>query len=191
MPEGRDHKGWHSRGYLPHFDSPECLQHLVFRTAGSLPRHIANEISGTAEQRRKIYDELLDQSPLDHVLISKNAADIMVETLLYHHEKKYRLVAWCVMPNHVHVLIETQQGFRLGDIVREWKTFSALHINLSLERKGSLWATDYFDRMIRTEEQYDQTLFYIEHNPVAAKLVSTPELWPWSSASMGTLKSER
>ncbi len=184
MSPTKDHKGWHSRGYLPHFDSPECIQHIVFRTVGSLPRHIANEISGTAEQRRKIYDELLDLSPSGHVLTFKNAADIVVQTLLYHHETKYRLIAWCVMPNHVHVLIETQLGFRLGDIVREWKTFSARQINLSLERKGPLWADDYFDRMIRNEDQYYEVLFYIEQNPVKAKLVLKPELWPWSSAFM-------
>ena len=88
------------------------------------------------------------------------------------------------MPNHVHVLIETQLGFRLGDIVREWKTFSARQINLSLERKGPLWADDYFDRMIRNEDQYYEVLFYIEQNPVKAKLVLKPELWPWSSAFM-------
>ena len=182
MPEARDHKGWHSRGYLPHFDSPEYIQHIVFRTAGSLPRPVAKEISRTPEQRRAIYDKLLDQSLFDHVLISKNAAEIVVETLHYHHGNKYCLFAWCVMPNHVHVLMETQQGYRLGDIVREWKTFSARQINLSLERKGPLWATDYFDRLIRNEQQYYQTLFYIEQNPVAAKLVLKSELWPWSSA---------
>ena len=182
MPHEKDHKGWHSRGYLPHFDSPDCIQHLVFRTAGSLPRDVAKEISGTPEQRRNLYEDFLDQSPLDHVLVSKNAANIVVETLGFHDGKKYQLYAWCVMPNHVHVLIETQLGFRLGDIVREWKTFSARQINLSLERKGPLWADDYFDRMIRTEDQYFEVLFYIEQNPVKAKLVLKPELWPWSSA---------
>jgi putative transposase len=86
------------------------------------------------------------------------------------------------MPNHVHVLIETQQGFRLGDIVREWKTFSARQINVVLKRAGALWAADYFDRIMRDEQQYFEVLFYIEQNPVKAKLVLKPELWPWSSA---------
>ena len=78
MPHEKDHKGWHSRGYLPHFDSPDCIQHIVFRTAGSLPRDVAKEISGTPEQRRNLYEDFLDQSPLDHVLVSKNAANIVV-----------------------------------------------------------------------------------------------------------------
>ncbi len=37
-------KGWHSRGYLPHFDSPETIQFITFRLADSLPRHVTEAL---------------------------------------------------------------------------------------------------------------------------------------------------
>lgn len=39
------HKGWHSRGYLPHFDSPETIQFVTFRLADSLPRAVAEMLA--------------------------------------------------------------------------------------------------------------------------------------------------
>jgi putative transposase len=182
LPHEKEHKGWHGRGYLPHFDSPECIQHIVFRTFGSLPRDLMNGIDGTPDQRREIYGQLLDHSQLGQAFLSKTTANIMEATLRYHDGQKYTLFAWCIMPNHVHVMIECFTGYRLGDIIKEWKSYSARKINLSLNQNGKVWAPDYFDRFVRNEDQFYQTKFYIENNPVTANLVSKPELWQWSSA---------
>ena len=96
--------------------------------------------------------------------------------------ERYVLYAWCVMPNHVHAVIGPLQGYELGSILRSWKAFTAAKINALHGRSGRLWAADYFDRYMRTEEQYLSTIAYVEANPVAAGLCEAPEDWPYSSA---------
>lgn len=59
MNSGNAPKGWHSRGYLPHFDSPERIQHVIFRTAGSLPKEA---LAALREACPREYDTYLDDS---------------------------------------------------------------------------------------------------------------------------------
>jgi REP element-mobilizing transposase RayT len=98
---------------------------------------------------------------------------------------RYVLQAWCVMPNHVHVLAVTNAANELGAIVRFWKSKSATHINALLQRQGALWSRDYFDRFIRDEKHFEANKRYIEMNPVAAGLCDAAETWPFSSAGYG------
>lgn len=79
------------------------------------------------------------------------------------------------MPNHVHVLMTLREGYRLGDVVKSWKTFTARRINHTRGGVGSLWAPDYFDRYMRDEDDVGNTVAYIENNPVVAGLASRPE----------------
>ena len=55
-----DHKGWHSRGYLPHFDSQEIVQFVTFRLADSLPKEAALRLRNAA-QPESLRDEFLDR----------------------------------------------------------------------------------------------------------------------------------
>jgi REP element-mobilizing transposase RayT len=97
--------------------------------------------------------------------------------------QRYDLHGWCVMPSHVHVLMTLREGYRLGDVVKSWKTFTARRINRARGGAGSLWAPDYFDRYMRNENDFANTIAYIENNPVVAGIASRPEEWPWSSAA--------
>ena len=56
MPQS---KGWHSRGYLPHFDSPETIQFVTFRRADSLPRTVIEGLR-LQEQGLQAFDQSLD-----------------------------------------------------------------------------------------------------------------------------------
>ena len=114
----KEHKGWHNRGYAPHFDSPECSQHVVFRTAGSLPAHLLTVMDLGAAARRRAVDEALDRGTGPRPLADPEAAGIVEAALLHFHEDRYDLIAWCVMPNHVHVVASWPPGWRLGDSVR-------------------------------------------------------------------------
>ncbi|MDE2362711.1 MAG: transposase [Hyphomicrobiales bacterium] len=176
-----DALGWYSRGYLPHFDSPEILQHIVFRTWDSLPPALAVK-NGDAARRASIADEALDRSigsrPLDDPLL----AGIVQEALLHFDGFRYHMSAWCVMPNHAHVLIELADGFPLPDVVHSWKSFTATRINANLGRRGPFWARDYFDRFMRSEAHFESTVAYIENNPVKAGLCERPQDWLFSSA---------
>ena len=106
----------------------------------------------------------------------------MQNALLHFDGDRYRLLEWCVMPNHVHILVYCPEGSRLGDLVKTWKIFSAREINRLLGIQGSLWAKDYHDRYIRDENHLANARAYIRNNPVKAGLCEKPEDWPWSSA---------
>ena len=164
-------KGWHSRGYLPHYDGWDITQHVVFRLFDSVP---------PTEQEG---DDVLDRHLGSSVLRDAACARIVANALLHHDRQRYTLQAWCIMPNHVHVLLATQKAVELGSIVRLWKAYSAAQINKLLGRKGRLWAKDYFDRYIRDQKQFDFAKHYIEMNPVTAGLCAAPADWPFSSAT--------
>lgn len=109
-------------------------------------------------------------------------AGLVEEALLRFDGDQYRLIAWCVMPNHVHVMAEIGNGYRLGDIVASWKQLSARMANRRLGRAGPFWQVDYFDRYVRDDAHFVMAMHYIENNPVQAGLVATAEAWRWSSA---------
>jgi REP element-mobilizing transposase RayT len=179
------HKFWHRRGYLPHFDAGAVVQSITFRLADSLPRHLyvmaeASSKSDIVRQRR--LDSLIDNG-YGACLLRDPTCATLVESALGHFDgERYRLLAWVIMPNHVHAMIEQMEGYRLGDVIRSWKWFTSQRINASRQSSGRIWAKDYFDRYIRDERHFANALSYIEDNPVKAGLASRPEDWTYSSA---------
>ncbi len=168
------HKGWHSRGYLPHFDSTETIQFVTFRLADSLPASVAESLAET--------DHRLDAGLGACWLKDPAVAAFAQDALLHFDGTRYRLLAWCIMPNHVHAVMEVAHGYQLGAIVRSWKSFSASQANRIIGRTGRFWHRDYFDRFIRDDGHLHRTIDYVENNPVKAGLASAPAVWPWSSA---------
>ena len=176
-------RGWHSRGYLPHFDSPETIQFLTFRLVDSLPADMIERLRLMADPIPDAErDEFLDAGAGACWLRQPEIAQIVQDALLHFDGKRYRLIAWAVMPNHVHVLIEPLGGHALSDIVSSWKRFSARMANRLLGRSGPFWQKDYWDTYIRNEHHLESTVGYIENNPVKAGLVKNPADWPWSHA---------
>ncbi|HEY7215578.1 MAG TPA: transposase, partial [Thermoanaerobaculia bacterium] len=104
------------------------------------------------------------------------------EALLHFDGQRYRVIAWCVMPNHVHGLIETRGGWPLARIVHSWKSYTSHAANQILGRSGDFWFREYHDRFIRDDQHFAKAVAYIEHNPVQARLISAREEWRWSSA---------
>jgi len=138
---GIDHPhayGWHSRGYLPHFDAPDAIQHITYRLADSLPievlakfdkeMRVHTDDQRDVERRRRI-EAFLDAGHGSCVLKHPDAARCVVETWLRFDVERYRLLAFVVMPNHCHVLIERIDGFPLWKIVNSWKSYTARWIN--------------------------------------------------------------
>ena len=85
------------------------------------------------------------------------------------------------MPNHVHLLMETDATHPLPKVVQSWKPFTAKQANAILGRTGVFWDRDYFDRYIRDDGHRAAVVHYIEENPVKAGLVERAEDWPWGS----------
>jgi len=191
----REHKFWHSRGYLPHLDQPGLIQSITFRLADSVPAEVIDNwrlelhLSGgepasdprCAELSKRI-ERYADQGKGACWLNDDRIASLVEQALLHFDGSRYQLLAWCIMPNHVHVLIETREGFPLGDIVHSWKSFTAKESNRLLNRKGEFWMPDYFDRYIRDAAHLENVIRYIEENPVKAGLCRLAEEWKWGSA---------
>jgi putative transposase len=176
-----DPKGWNSRGYLPHFDSPETVQFVTFRLADSLPRAVADSLTGRWGIHAEL-DEQPDRSLGECWLKRPEIAELVEGAFLYFDASRYRLLAWCVMPNHVHVVFEPIGDNQLGAVVQTWKSFTAHRANRLLARQGAFWHNDYFDRFMRDEAHLDRTIHYVEENPVKVGLVAAAAEWRWSSA---------
>jgi len=192
----RPPKGWHSRGYLPHCDRPGVIQSITFRLHDALPPDVTDrwkqelgwldtlpaDDSRAVELRIRIarYE---DAGHGQCWLAREDVGHLVEDALLYFDAERYRLIAWCVMPNHVHVLIETFAGYPLGDVIHAWKSFTAKVANKLLGRAGDFWMADYYDRFIRDEDHLAAAIAYIENNPVKAGLVHRAEDWRFSSAA--------
>jgi REP element-mobilizing transposase RayT len=115
-------------------------------------------------------------------LREERIAALVQQTIMFHDAERYRLIAWCIMPNHVHAVIETLEGWLLDDILHSWKSYSAHEANKILRRSGRFWFPEYFDRFIRDPVHLCRAIEYCENNPVKAGLVVAKEKWRWSSA---------
>jgi putative DNA methylase len=183
-------RGWHSRGYLPHFDGGELSQFITYRLSDSLPQTVLQRWRHEFEQEgladidsavRKRAENYLDKGYGECHLKTPRVAAMVEENLLYFDSVRYRLFAWVVMPNHIHILITPCLGHSLTEIMRT-KSYTAREANRILNRKGQFWQEDYFDRYIRDAEHFDNVVAYIENNPVKARLCNKPSNWRFSSA---------
>ncbi len=191
-------KPWRSRGYLPHFDQPGLVQSLTFRLADSLPRifleQCEQELRALPESARQTEKERRIAAYLDRGagachLRDWRIASLVEVALLHFDSERYRLLSWCVMPNHVHAMIETKPGHPLEGVVHSWKSFTANEANRILRREGRLWQREYHDRFIRNEKHFARAMRYIEGNAVLAGLVTRAEDWRWCSAWRGRERS--
>jgi UDP-N-acetylenolpyruvoylglucosamine reductase len=92
--------------------------------------------------------------------------DIVVACLRYYKDQQYRLLAYVVMDDHVHVIVDLLPGFELHQVVKSWKGVSARRINQAHGTIGSLWQDETWDRIVRTEEELYEKLHYILNNPL-------------------------
>jgi putative transposase len=191
----RDVRGWYSRGYLAHRDETGLVQSITFRLADALPVEKLRQYHEQLVLRParscdvECYERIerwLDAGMGCCALRHGRMARTMEDALLRFDGERYHLFAWCIMPNHVHVLIKPEAP--LAQVVQSWKAFSgrwALAHNAELELGvpgRGFWMREYWDRYIRNEEHLRQTIDYIHLNPVKAGLCDCPTVWPWSSA---------
>jgi len=139
----KSHKEWYSWGYLPHFDHAGLLQMINFRLADSLPSHLLEQLDKTVKQiddvlRRKRIEAYLDAGHGSCVLGDPRVSRMVEDSLLYFDGKRYRIIAWVIMPNHIHALVEIKQDMLLSEILHSWKSFTANKANRILGKSGFL-----------------------------------------------------
>ena len=184
----------HCRGYLPHIENKR-FQTITFRLYDSVPKEVLekwrtelteeeriNPNDEKANRLRKLIQQYEDAGYGACYLGDDRVATIMQNALLFYNNKRYKLIAWCIMPNHVHVLVEMKEGISLSTIMHGWRSFTAHEANKVLNRTGQFWMEEYFDRFIRNEEHFQSAYNYIINNPVKAGLTENPEDWKYTGS---------
>ncbi len=116
--------------------------------------------------------------------LSYQERTFVLEAILHWHNRRWTVFIALVMPDHVHLLVQSlpaSQGgyFDLGLLVKSVKGFSARKINQNRSIKGSVWQPERYDRIIRNEQEFFEKWQYIRNNPVKAGLTATPEAYSW------------
>jgi len=181
-----------TRGYLPHWESEGGIYFVTFRLADSLPQSVLralqmSEIQEPKEepQLAKKLEDFLDQGAGACVLGHPRIAEIAASALRKFDGTRYRMLAWCVMPNHVHVVFQPSKEDDLPGILHAWKSFTGVEINRRLSRSGALWQKEYYDHLIRDGEQLNRAIRYTAENPAKAGMKNWPYVYVSAEAFGG------
>ena len=220
-----------SRRNLPHWYVPGAAHFVTYRLAGTIPLSVIQDLQERRALGRRqcklssqssrddllrvdkqifaAYDAYLDENRAIDWLMQPDLAAIIRENLYHHRGTKYHLFAYCVMPNHVHILLQpieigsqahANSMLTLGDatpgralekpdaqsplsrVLHSLKSYTANSVNKLLGRSGQLWQHESYDHWVRDDDELERIVAYIAANPVKARLVSRAEDWKCSSA---------
>ncbi|MSU23660.1 MAG: hypothetical protein EXS32_07540 [Opitutus sp.] len=189
--------------YLPHWTLDGAIYHTVFRLADALPAAVveryrreraallveAGEHSSrdTHDRLRELFSErielLLDAGHGGCWLAQPKIAELIAGALRHFDGERYHLHAWCVMPNHVHVVFQPITGHGLTVILHSWKSFTANAANGALGRAGEFWQKESYDHIVRDADDLERTIRYVRENPISAGLANWRWVWPGAMAS--------
>lgn len=172
------------RRHLPHWGQEATLCFITFRLADSLPagkllewqtekedwlrRHPrpwnAADAGEYAERFPWRMERWLDAGHGECILRCEAARTCMDGVFARSEGNRCPLHAYVVMPNHVHVLCELRARSDLPELMKEWKGVSAHLLNRLLGRRGTVWQSEYHDRLIRNGEHYRRAVEYVRKN---------------------------
>lgn len=118
------------------------------------------------------------------VLARPDIAEIVAAALAYSDGCAYHLKAWCIMPNHVHVVLRMSTGESLTHVIESWKTFSAKGARRILRSDGDFWEPGHYQRALRTDAQILTAVDYVLASPCRGSLMNWP--WLWSDCHLDT-----
>lgn len=147
----------------------DIYQFITFRTHDSLDDFLVKIDKEKISNKKKKYlvDKHLDISTKGAYL-NGEVLDFMYKYLLENDKKFYNIISFCIMPNHVHLLIKQNED--LSKIIQKIKGSSANKINKLLKRDGKFWESNYFDKVIVDEKHFNLVYEYIKNNPIKANL---------------------
>jgi len=97
-------------------------------------------------------------------------------------QARVRILAYCLMPNHIHLVGIPEEPHSLAVALRRTHGRYALYLNARKQRAGHLWQNRYYSCAL-DERHLWVALRYVERNPVRAHLAARPEDYPWCSAA--------
>lgn len=195
------------RRRLPHLQFNEGIYFVTFGLVHSLPRNIIkylreerqrnNQSDRASKLYFKKYDHLLDKGNGQTWLAREEIATVIANKIHQLDGKRYQLLCFTIMPNHVHILLELTgsraeargTGSRNRDraarypvthILKLIKGATARECNKILGRTGQFWHHESYDRLVRNHRERDNIISYILENPVKAGLVDQFNEWKWS-----------
>jgi REP element-mobilizing transposase RayT len=174
------------RGRLPHWIPDDAVFFLTWRLAGSVPvpppdiitlEYLAGRLPGGKK--------LSSAAPSGPFWLQDARIASMVANALRYGESirgLYQLYAWVIMPNHVHAILKPH--VELSAATQWLKGRTARVGNRILSRTGMpFWQDESFDHWVRSTQELQSLIEYMEDNPVKAGLVQVAAQWPWSSAA--------
>ena len=179
-----------TRRNLPHRTQEGCTYFLTWRQADSVPQTTLEEWKRERQQwmdahpvpwddkTRRAYEirfvrrlERWADEGLGSCLLRCPAnRELVVRSLHFFDQHRYRLDAFVVMPNHVHVLVKPLPGFSLSGTLHSWKSFSAHEINKARGETGPVWMDETFNHAVRSLPQLERFRRSILDNPSKAHL---------------------
>lgn len=183
----------YDRSSLPHISFDNGLYFVTTRLSDSVPEYLIQkkrielgipELTAvdTKQDTPELYDKFKllwkyiqdyeDQGMGECLLAVPEIASLVMTALQFYDKKYYELLAWSIMPNHIHILIKLLENMNakgkslLGECMRRLKSYTASQANKLLERQGTpFWQKEYFDRYIRNENHLRNVVKYILNNP--------------------------
>jgi putative transposase len=167
---------------LPHWQPEGAAVFLTWRLHGTLAQF---RVTSNADASRAFvaYDRALHGDPGPKWLGEPQVADCVVEALKLGKRqlKLYERIAYCVMPNHVHVVAGPQA--ELPKITKSIRGFTAREANKILGRTGeAFWQDESYDHWVRSRDELNYVIGYTERNPLVSGLAQRIEEYRWSSA---------
>ena len=154
---------------LPHLDLQDHYQFITFRTYDSLDAYLKKLYETDQDNKHKQHavDCYLDHST-QGAYFYNDTIEVLKQILLENDGLLYELIAFAIMPNHVHLLLK--QKAPINKIMKQIKGKSAAVLNKLLQRKGQFWARDYYDKGIRNQAHFETVYTYILNNPLKVSL---------------------
>ena len=104
-------------------------------------------------------------------------------TLLRKYRAKldFKLYAYSLMPNHVHLLIETTKTASISKIMHAINTSYAMYFNAKYDHVGHVWQGRFHSGIIDTENYLLEVMRYMDLNPVRGRISKRPKNYEWTS----------
>ena len=112
--------------------------------------------------------------------------------ILLHYKRKFnfKLYAYCLMPNHIHLIIEIEKTSDLAKIIQGVSLTYTIWFNKKYEKVGHLWQGRFKNMVVQKDKYFIHCLNYIEYNPIRANLTSSPVDYAWCSWKYRTLNQD-
>ena len=177
--------GRRTQNRLPQWEQEGALYFVNFHLADSLPAEfrirlererdawlaahpypwLASEEEEYRERFLATIERCLDEGRGDCPLRRPECSAIVADAMRHFDGERVDVMAFVIMPNHVHAAIIPRTGWHLEQLIHSWKQWTAKRINPLIGKSGKFWQEDYFDTILRDGEHLGRVLRYIRNNP--------------------------